>query len=353
MRVLQYTRLFAATATLALVVLTACGKDNGPSEFNPQGTSSDLSAAEAAMGTGPTESFTAMATDISVVLGPSPALAVAPELGTSVEPTQRFAGTLLRLLPSAGRNPEVMFDILPAEILGTTFEFDPVAEQYVASSRTGAPANGVRFILYAIDPVTRRPASPLNELGFVDVIDLSTATSVALRVVVVSGTVTYLDYSVSASGTSEGGTVTISGFASDGSTRANFVLNTTLSSTASGTQFVIDFNLTVPSRDFAVTYTATFQTQGTGEPTVTLDLTISGPNGTVNLAGTAGSGGGTFTVKVNGDLFATITEGSGDPVITGAGGEPLTPEEASTLREILDYFDDSLITLGDLLAPVA
>ena len=40
---------------------------------------------------------------------------------------------------------------------------------------------------------------------------------------------------------------------------------------------------------------------------MTLDLAVSGPNGDVRVVGTSGADGGTFTVKVNGDTFATIT----------------------------------------------
>ena len=41
------------------------------------------------------------------------------------------------------------------------------------TDRTGAPANGVRFLLYAVDPVTFQPVEPLVEAGYVDITDLS------------------------------------------------------------------------------------------------------------------------------------------------------------------------------------
>ena len=58
-------------------------------------------------------------------------------------------------------------------------------------------------------------------------------------------------------------------------------------------------------------------------------------------------------VKVNGDLFATISLTSGgDPVITGANGHGLTAEEEETLRTILGYYEDSFVVFVYLLAPI-
>ena len=91
----------------------------------------------------------------------------------------------------------------------------------------------------------------------------------------------------------------------------------------------------------------------TTEEAVALDLAISGPNGDVRIVGTYGASSGTFTVKVNGDTFATVALGGSTPVITGAGGQPLTPEEEESLHTILDYYDQSLNAFTELLAPVS
>ena len=86
---------------------------------------------------------------------------------------------------------------------------------------------------------------------------------------------------------------------------------------------------------------------------VTLDLAISGPNGDVRLVGTYAGDGGTFTVKVNGDSFATITLTASTTVITGAGGDPLTPDEEAALQAVLDSYDGSLEAFSQLLMPVS
>src|SRR6266487_671399 len=52
--------------------------------------------------------------------------------------------------------------------LGTTFVWDPATNSYVASSDSGAPANGERFMLYALSQRTGLPSVPLTSIGYVD-----------------------------------------------------------------------------------------------------------------------------------------------------------------------------------------
>src|SRR5439155_449092 len=85
----------------------------------------------------------------------------------------------------------------------------------------GAPSNGVRFILYALDlggqPIATQP------IGYADLMDESSGNAQTLHILVVGTTtdpaVTYLDYTVSAivGATSASGAVV--GFISDGTER--------------------------------------------------------------------------------------------------------------------------------------
>src|ERR1051325_10391009 len=54
------------------------------------------------------------------------------------------------------------------QALGTTFVWDPATNSYIASSDSGAPANGERFILYALSQRTGLPSVPLTAIGYVD-----------------------------------------------------------------------------------------------------------------------------------------------------------------------------------------
>lgn len=367
MRVTQYARRTLAgrghasgTAPFALLrvtraavlalALAACAKETGPSEFNPQGTSADMAAAQGAFASEQTSSFAAVGTDISVVLNGSPVVASSAALALTrpSAASARYARQVAALVPRAGRGIQASVAAIPPAVFGTTFVWDETTHEYVASGDAGAPSSGVRFLLYAVDPVQLRPVEPVVEVGYVDIIDQSTETVTEVRVKVVEGNVVYLDYDLAASATASGGIVTISGFASNGSTVANFDLRNTLS----GDAILFDYDLAVPSRDVSLNWSATFANISATETAVTLDLAISGPNGDVRVVGTYGASGGSFTVKVNGDLFATVTLSGSAPVITGATGDPLTPDEEESLQRILDYYEASLNAFAELVTPL-
>jgi hypothetical protein len=352
MSVPHSARRVSSAVTLLLLALGGCSHDNGPSEFNPAGATADVNAAGGAFQSPAANSYAALGADMSLALGGSAAVVSSPALALSGESgRERYARAVTRMLPSTSRI-QASVAALPSSVLGKTYVWDTTNGVYVQSDLSGAPSNGVRFVLYAINPVTLRPVDPLNEVGYVDVIDESGSSTVAVRVLVVSNGTTYLDYSVHAGGTSSSGSVTVSGYASDGTVRANFNLENTITQTSSGLTLVLDYGLDVPSRNLELDWTVTLSNSG-DQTQVAVDLTIDGDNGRVNLQGTTVDGAGTFTVKVNGDLFATISYASGsDPVITGASGHVLTAEEEETLRTILGYYEDSFVVFVYLLAPI-
>jgi hypothetical protein len=353
MRVTHYARRSLAAAGLALVLALAGCKSDGasPSEFNPQGTTADVAAAQDAFASGPTASFAAVSPDISLALGGSPLVVNSAALAIShpSKASERYARQIAALVPAGGAGIQASVVAIPSEVAGKTFVWDESTDTYVVSDLSGAPSNGVRFLLYAVDPVTLRPVEPVVETGYVDVIDQSTSALVNVRVQVVEGNVTYLDYQVVESLTTSSGLVTISGFAFNGTTRANFTLKNTVSQNNGGIVIVLDYSLDVPSRDLSVDWTATF---GDVSESLTLDLTVSGPNGNVRLVGTEDADGGTFTVKVNGNTFATIIVTASSLVVTGATGDPLTSDEEQALEAVFDSFESSLDAFSALLMPV-
>ena len=352
MRVTHYARRSLAAAGLALA-LAGCSSDgSAPSAFNPQGTAADMAAAQDAFASDPTASFAAVGGDISVVLNGSPLVASSAALALSrpSKASERYARQIAALVPAGGSGIQASVVAIPSAVAGKTFVWDESTDTYVASDLSGAPSNGVRFLLYAVDPVLYRPVEPVVETGYVDVIDQSTATVVNVRVKVVENDVTYLDYSVVASATTSGGVVTIDGFAFNGVTRANFTLRNSVTDNGGGVVLSLDYELDVPSRNLSIDWTATLADIS---ETVTLDLTVSGPNGNVRLVGTSGADGGTFTVKVNGDTFATITVTPSSLVITGATGDPLTPDEEQALETVFDSYEASLGAFSELLIPVS
>lgn len=344
---------FAKRTLTALALATAmagCGKDSTSpdSPFDPEGTSSDIGAMGAAFDSPAMAGFVAASGSIGTVLELSLAAAAvraAPTkaLVTGGKPAaKRYAGALAK---SFGPGAPAASAVIPEQYLGITFVYDEELDQYVASERTGAPADGVRFAVYSVNPISGAIVEPAVEVGYADIATTETANSATVRVELVSDDVTYLDYAVSmVAGTSAN--LTITGFISNGDDRVNFDLDNIFS--ASGAE--IDYTLTVPTRgNFRIDLNA----EGSGSVVQSL-VRVSGPHGTVVVEGSQNSTSGSFDVEVNGDPFATVSFTVGeDPVITGADGEALTPQELAAMQAVFavvlggfDFFEDLLDPLS-------
>jgi hypothetical protein len=367
MHVLHSAKRVLTAAALA-VLAVGCGKDsNGPeAPFDPAGTSSDMSAVGASFESPALASFNAAADEIGLTTGGSAALALSARptaaLATGGKTSaMRYAASLAKTY--AGRAPRPSLAVaqaaIPPALLGTTFVWDVSVQHYAASDLTGAPADGVRFLLYAVNPVTGIPVEPLVEIGYADVATTQTTTSASANIVVVSENVTYLDYTARITAASAStGNIAVSGYVTNGDDRVNFDLDTGVTFTQTTTQttldLALDYVLTVPTRggfriDLEADVSGALETD-TG--TYTLDLTARGPHGTVNIAGNATAGGGTFQVRVNGDLFATIDISAGDTaVITGKDGGALTAAEEAALEDVFHMFGAGLDFFLQLLDP--
>jgi hypothetical protein len=358
MRVLQFTKRCVTLLATACVALTGCG-DSGPEvPFNPAGTTADIAAVNATFESPTFASFSSFSPLFDAALGGAPLVSAsasafnfrrATNSGELRAAAVRSARRLAALTPAmANGSFSASTAAIPAAIAGKTFEYGGGA--YAATDRTGAPTNGVRFILYAVDPVTFTPVEPLVETGYVELTDLSVANTHAARVVVVSGTTTYLDYTVRVTALASSGQVTVLGFVTDGTNRANINLRSSVTS-ASG--LTLRYAVTVPERDVSIdlTMTATGLDQESG--TIDINLAMSGPNGTVSMIGRFTDTGGTLTVRVGGRVFATVTViGDAEPVITGADGLPLTDEDIAALRGLFDLSDQAFLFFDLMLAPV-
>lgn len=247
---------------------------------------------------------------------------------------------------------ELAAEVIPSEYLGTTFVWDEGQMSYVAGDAPGAPADGVRVIYYAIDPITGQPASPLNPLGYVDLRDLSTAEAnvLALTVVRTSGAedVTLADYTMTLSFTWTQSMleydVASEGFLSNGTDRLNFDLSQSLSATETLVTVDQAYSLDLEGTGHAMSFTATVTSDpasesedpGTleavatitdGEQTVVIDVSYA--NNT--LDGSISHNGATV-VLMSGDL--------GDPIFTDANGDPLTQEQLEALRQLWEHIGD-------------
>jgi hypothetical protein len=353
MRVSHSARCTLATAVLLVAGLTACSHEQGPSEFNPSGVTADLTTAQGAFDSPAAASFDATGSEIAATLGAAGPVVISPKVAL-LHPTgiESYAKRVTTMLPKPS-SISASVAAIPTAYLGTTFVWDLQTGTYVASDQPGAPSDGVRFILYAIDPVTLQPVETLDELGYVDVIDVSTSTVFATHVLVYAEGRTWIEYTLSGSGTASSGSVNVEGFATNGVDRVNYNLQNTIAQSSNGMVLTLDYSLSVPTRSLTLSYTATFGNIAPDQVAVTLDFTISGRNGDVRLSGTYGAAGGAFSVRVNGEVFATVTITNGAPVVESATGTALTAEEEASLQAILEFYDGSLGVFDDLFVVVS
>ena len=367
MRVLHLAKRSVTTVAMVSLVLTGCSGDSGPeAPFNPAGTSSDLEAMnstfsspafasfstfslmfDAALGGAPIIASSAQALDIRKGVSPAEPGSAKAVRAAAARTAERLAATLRREQRSGGLSASVA--AVPAEVAGKTFVYDAGTGGYVASTLTGAPGNGVRFIIYAVNPVTWVPVEPLTETGHVDVIDLSAGSTQAARVLVVSGGVTYVDYTASATTTTTSGRVSVIGMVTDGNIQANVNLRSTITFTAGLT---LTYSLDLPQRDVSIDLTV--NTSDISQPTATsvVNLTMAGPNGSVTMSGEFSETTGTLTVRINGDLFATIAMDGPTTTITRSDGTPLADDELLALQGVFDLQETAFIAFDQMLAPV-
>jgi hypothetical protein len=361
MRVLQSASRSVAALVLLALAAGCSGDSIAPdAPFDPAGTSADVAAIDQSFDAPAMAAYASASAQISAVVGGAAAAAVraAPSAAIAADGKAgalRYAASLARQYTTTGLRPSLSSAAIPAEYLGVTFVYDVETDGYVASDLTGAPSGGVRFLLYAVNPVTGVPIEPLVEIGYADVTASETASSATARIIVVSGGVTYLDYAVAASGGSSSATIGITGFATNGDDRVNFNLENTFTlSEAAGLGFAIDYLLVVPTRgNFQLAIESTTTGILTETTTTVVHLLARGDHGTVTIQGSAENGAGSYEVEVNGDLFATITvTGDTPPVIVGADGQPLSEAEQAALLAIWYMFAEGLDFFEDVVDPV-
>ncbi len=361
MGVLQYAS--RSVATVALVALAAgCNGDSTAPDapFDAAGTSSDVQAVNQSFDAPALEAYAAASAEIEAVVGGAAALAVsaAPSAALTSDGkagARRYAAALARQYRTGAVQPSFSSAAIPEEYLGATFVWDVETDTYVVSELSGAPSNGVRFLLYAVNPVTGVPVEPLVEIGYADITTSETASSATGHIIVVSGGVTYLDYAVVLSVSTSSANLSVSGYATNGNDRVNFDLETTFSGNEqSGLTLGIDYLLVVPTRGgFRIEIEGVATGILTETITTTLDLEARGDHGTVRIQGSDINGAGTYQVTVNGDLFATITvSGGAPPVIVSATGQPLTQTEQAAFLAIWAMFAEGFDFFGDVLEPL-
>ncbi len=252
--------------------------------------------------------------------------------------------------------------VFPPELLGTTFEWNFLEGHYVPTERTGAPANGVRFILYAIDPITRVPTDPLVETGHLDLTDEGGVNNTRLGIEAVSGSETLVDYFIDLTYQLLGQNdiavqVTAQGYISDGVDQLDFVLTqgATLLGSTETIQMDLVYSLSLLGQNASVTVEMSGEFDFAGDnPIETAAVELRVQNGTefVDFEMTLASDNSlTGVIKYNGTPVVNIAGTEADPVFTSATGDPLTPEEVASLLDLFEMVGDVFDLVNDIFEP--
>jgi hypothetical protein len=239
--------------------------------------------------------------------------------------------------------------VFPPEILGSTFEWNETLGRYAISERAGAPANGVRFILYAVDPFTGAPALPLVEVGILDLTDEGGASTTRLGVLAETAGVVRLDYTVTASyslsGSAIRATATGAGFISDGTRTLEFDLAQTVAYDTAAETMAVDlaYDLEMSDEGVRVVIEASSEIDLASPESIVLDLAMTitdGGNVTVFTGAVDATDAIDGTIAHNGETVARIGGTTSAPTFTDAGGEPLTAAEMAALGQVFGLIDD-------------
>jgi hypothetical protein len=325
----------------------ACGSDaNQPADVDPQVVSNGMSgltnsfssnlAFQSLRGLSGSFGFTAAAAAVQATAPWVPRAA----RDFALTPAQRRA-----LLQFSQHGPSGVQAIFPVDVLGKTFVWDTTLHKYVVNATlTGAPANGVRFVLYLMgDTLLGQPRLPLQNVGSADLTDQSTNLSNKIGVQVKYLSQVIADYTIAGTLTTGGLTLRALGYLTDGVTRLDFDFAMTLSASTLGVNYTLS-----GSNGFAATLQVTVSLQTNGG-TVLWRVTYAGTTVEVNLTET----GSTVTGQIlfNGSVAALVTGNGGNPTITGSGGRTLTASDIAALQRIFQGFAELMDQIDGVFGP--
>jgi hypothetical protein len=237
---------------------------------------------------------------------------------------------------------------------GKTFVYDAGLGHYVVDeSLTDAPETGVRFILYEAGGDGK--PNPDAPVGWADLIDEGDASEemIALRLLVVDGQTedVILEYSTTLDVYPGGGEITVNGYFQGKQDKLTFEITVTGSDGDDANTVDIDFTMGIAERGFSIAGSVSGVDSESGDGGEVHLLVQHGFDSfEVDFTGTDDTING--TVKLNGNLFASISGDPDDPTITNATGDPLNWAELLVLRQIVDSAEDVFDFWEDLLDPV-
>lgn len=351
---------FPAALLALAIAASGCESGTGPEvePFDAEAALADLEALDGTFGSAEMAGFQALAG--RTPFGSSPAgIEIVAGLRTpdASDGGRAFAMELADRMVSATRDRSggpLAGPIISGWHRGSTFVYDPVEDDYVEDlERSGAPETGVRFIIYATDaagvPIVE------EETGYADLIDEGdgSAEDIVLRLLVVDGETTVLDYRTTLDHDATSGALTVVGFLAGEEHRLDFDLSLAAEEVEEKTMLDINFSFGVESLGFSISGAISGIEDGNDEGPGHIDITMQNSFDTVRLEVEGDDLGFDGTVWVNGAVWATVTGVHGEePVFANAAGGHLTAVEFEVLIHIFGIVEDIFAFLEDIVDPV-
>lgn len=235
----------------------------------------------------------------------------------------------------------------PPEIVGQTLVWDAGQNRHVVDeSRTDAPQDGVRVVHYTMNQSTATPLVPLQEIGYIDLVDADVTGEERLGILVVITTgaqdVTLLDYVVAVTGsseTSEGSLLftAVGTLASEtGTVEFELAQGFTWSQAENSEALMLEYLYQVPG---GVTIALGMEATGGFDSGTWDDLNflveITGGGDLVEVdASIGGDGSLNGAIRLNGTGVVAIAGSDGNATFTHAGGESLSQQDRAALRNV-------------------
>lgn len=350
-------KLIRTSLPLAMVIAAGCQDTTGPGSLerlDAEAALADYKAMDAVLQSDGWKSFQVTAASMgAATLGAAPAAAVSAGAAldelASGDAHDFYAA--MTGVASAGAGSGAGVPLISEANRGRTFVYDATSHSWVVDpSRTGAPANGVRFITYEPNGAEPDPAKPI---GHVDLIDLGDATAgIALRVLVVEGDLTVLDYQTALVGADGSGRVTVAGFVRNTRDKLDFEIDVRGQNIGGVERGDIGFELAIVDREFRVIGDIHGEKQNGSEES-TVDLTVR--HGASSFRVDIGNDNGQLSgyIDLNDSPFATVSGAEDQPVFRTPSGEDISGAHALVLLRVFDVTEDVFDLFEDLVEPIA
>lgn len=344
---------------VAALTLTAVACDPGTSpeistELDTEAAREGFEAMQSAMGSDDLSGFRALAGRTpfgasEATIGAVAAIATTdPDIGGrafTLDLARRMAAAAPSAAPASG-------PIISGWHRGSTFVYDPEVDEYRPDlTLEGAPATGVRFLLYEVD--TQGKPILGEEVGYADLVDEGDGSveDIVLRLRVVQSSETLLDYRTTLDHDATSAALSVDGFLIGDGTRLDFDIAVAAEGSEGAGRIELDFDLGVPDHDLTVVgHVSGVEEDEEGQGDVELDIRSGADHIGVEMTGADGVLDG--TVLVNGVPFALVAGPAADPVITDPSGDALTLTEIALLHGIVKVVEDVFELVEDLVEPV-